>query len=220
MNAVKKITVGGVLQEGFGLGLKNAPSLVGAAFLWLVTIWIPYLNVGTTIAMLTIPIELSKGTIVSPTFIFDSKYRRYMGEFFSLCGLMYIGILPALFFFIIPGYVVAIAWSMSIFLLLDKALSPSEAMIQSNKITYGYKWTIFLVNFVLGGGVYIAALILGFILGIIPFIGGFLAVIVIFALSVCYFAISLACTSIMYRKLSSEAPANESGNLLQENPIA
>ena len=65
METHKKITVTGVLSEGIGLGIKNAVSMLGATVLWLLTIWIPYLNVGTTIAMNTIPIELSKGKVIS-----------------------------------------------------------------------------------------------------------------------------------------------------------
>lgn len=66
MDAQRKITVAGVISEGIGLGIKNAISMLGATILWLLTIWIPYLNVGTTIAMTTIPIELSKGRVISP----------------------------------------------------------------------------------------------------------------------------------------------------------
>ena len=51
MDAQRKITVAGVISEGIGLGIKNAISMLGATILWLLTIWIPYLNVGTTIAM-------------------------------------------------------------------------------------------------------------------------------------------------------------------------
>ena len=77
MDAQRKITVAGVISEGIGLGIKNAISMLGATILWLLTIWIPYLNVGTTIAMTTIPIELSKGRVISPLFIFDGKYRKF-----------------------------------------------------------------------------------------------------------------------------------------------
>lgn len=73
MDAQRKITVAGVISEGIGLGIKNAISMLGATILWLLTIWIPYLNVGTTIAMTTIPIELSKGRVISPLFIFDGN---------------------------------------------------------------------------------------------------------------------------------------------------
>lgn len=69
MEAQKKISVMNVLSEGISLGVKNSVSLLVATVLWIVTIWIPYLNVGTTIAMTTIPIELSKGKVISPVFI-------------------------------------------------------------------------------------------------------------------------------------------------------
>lgn len=91
MNA-QRITLQGVLSEGIAIGIKNLASLLVASVLWLVTIWIPYLNVGTTIAMSTIPIELSKGKVISPLFIFDAKYRRYMGEYFTLKGMMWMAI--------------------------------------------------------------------------------------------------------------------------------
>ena len=149
MDTQKKITVTGVLSEGIGLGIKNAVSMLGATVLWLLTIWIPYLNVGTTIAMATIPIELSKGKVISPLFIFDGKYRKFMGEYFTLIGLMYLAIIPALFFMIVPGIIISIGWSLAIYILLDKGVAPGEAMIQSNKATYGYKWTIFAVSFLL-----------------------------------------------------------------------
>ena len=150
MEANRKITVLGVIQEGVGLGLKNVLSLIGAVILWILTIWIPYLNVGTTIAISTIPIELSKGGMISPLFIFDAKYRQYMGEFFTLIGLMMLAIIPALFFIIIPGIVISISWSLAIYILLDKGVAPGEAMIRSNKATYGYKWTIFGIIFLVG----------------------------------------------------------------------
>lgn len=43
------------IQEAIQIGLKNLPSLIGAAALYILTIWIPYINVGTTIAMQSIP---------------------------------------------------------------------------------------------------------------------------------------------------------------------
>lgn len=66
MNEQRKITVLSVLNEGYLLGVKNAASIIVATILWLVTIWIPYLNVGTTIAMATLPVALSKGKVISP----------------------------------------------------------------------------------------------------------------------------------------------------------
>ena len=146
----KKITVFGVISEGFSLGLKNSLSLLGAVVLYVLTIWIPYLNVGTTIAMSAIPIELSKGKVISPLFIFDAKYRKYMGEFFLLLGFISIAIVPLILFGFFPFVVISLAWSLAVYLLLDKGLSPGEALVQSNKLTDGYKWTLFFIELVLG----------------------------------------------------------------------
>ena len=85
---VKKLDFGETLKDSVAIGVKNAPSVIAAVALWLITIWIPYLNVGTTIAITLLPTQLAKGEIVNPLGIFDSKYRRYMGEFFITMGLM------------------------------------------------------------------------------------------------------------------------------------
>jgi uncharacterized membrane protein len=172
---VVKIDVVTAVKTSIGWGLKNIISLIGATLLWMLTIWIPYLNVGTTIAMLTIPIELSKGNVVNPTFIFDSKYRKYMGEFFILNGIQSMAVAIGFAFFIIPGIVMSIAWSMSNLLLLDKEMGPMEALAQSNKLTYGNKWRMFFSQLVLG-------LVIGislFIFGLIPAVGIVLQFIVI-----------------------------------------
>ena len=189
MDTQKKITVTGVLSEGIGLGIKNAVSMLGATVLWLLTIWIPYLNVGTTIAMATIPIELSKGKVISPLFIFDGKYRKFMGEYFTLIGLMYLAIIPALFF---------IGWSLAIYILLDKGVAPGEAMIQSNKATYGYKWTIFGVSFLLVLVFYILLWIINAIAS-----GGF-AMLLLFIVSIVYTVAALGCSAVIYRNLTAE----------------
>ncbi|MDH6354897.1 hypothetical protein M2132_001232 [Dysgonomonas sp. PH5-45] len=190
----RKITVAGVLQEGFALGLKNIASLIGAVILWLITIWIPYLNVGTTIAICSIPVELSKGHVISPLFIFDAKYRQYMGEFFTLIGLMMLSLIPAALFMVIPAYIIGIGWSLAIFILLDKGVSPSEALVKSNQATYGYKWTIFFVNLALG----IILLVATFIFKLLgDTIGGILS----FIAFLLYYPISLGCTATIYKKL-------------------
>lgn len=196
MEAQKKISVMNVLSEGISLGMKNSVSLLVATVLWIVTIWIPYLNVGTTIAMTTIPIELSKGKVISPVFIFDSKYRKFMGEYFTLLGLMAMAIIPAFFFMVIPAIVISIGWSLAIYILLDKGVAPGEAMVQSNKATYGYKWTIFGVQFVLG----LIYGILSAIFGLIPILG----VLLMLCLVIAYVIISMGCTAVIYRNLVVE----------------
>lgn len=84
------------LKDAFAIGMKNLVPIVLSVLLWLVTVWIPYVNVGTTIALATLPVKLSKGEMISPMFIFESKYRHCMGEYFILQAVITsaIGSLP------------------------------------------------------------------------------------------------------------------------------
>ncbi len=145
----KKLTIEGILKEGVAIGLKNFFSILGAIILWVLTIWIPYINVGTTIAIVTLPMSLGKGNIMSPTEIFNPKYRKYMGEFFVTIGLKQLGLIPAYLFMVIPAIVLSLAWSQAIYLVIGHDKNPSEAISESNKLTDGYKWTMFLGLFIL-----------------------------------------------------------------------
>ena len=112
------------MQDAIAIGLKNAPSVIAAVALWLVTIWVPYINVGTTIAITLLPTRLAKGEIVNPLGIFDSKYRRYMGEYFITMGLMVFPILIGVLFMIVPAIVLSIAWTLSYYFLFEKGRTP------------------------------------------------------------------------------------------------
>lgn len=205
MEQLRKITIEGVISEGIKIGIKNAASMLGATVLWLLTIWIPYLNVGTTIAMMTIPIELSRGKVISPLFIFDGKYRQYMGEFFTLIGLMYLAIIPALFFMIVPGIIIAIGWTLAIYILLDKGIAPGEAMIRSNKATYGYKWTIFGVNIIL----FLIYIVMWYVIIAVFYFSGFLGFILWFITIALLMVVNLGCEAVIYRNLTAEEKPEE-----------
>lgn len=195
-----KITIQEAITEGVQIGIKNVASLLGAVVLWILTIWIPYLNVGTTIAISTIPIALSKGKVISPLFIFDEKYRQFMGEYFTLKGLKMMSIIPAMFFAIIPGFIISLGWMLALYILLDKKIAPGEALIQSNKATYGYKWTMFFTFLLLG-------IVFGFALLIFMAVFmkvAFLSFIMCTALIVLYQVTYLGCMTVFYKKLVLE----------------
>ena len=84
----KKLNIIATIKDGIAIGLVNFLSLILVTVLYLLTIWIPYLNVGTTIAMSSLPAEMAKGKAINPLFIFEAKYRKNMGEFFLLMALM------------------------------------------------------------------------------------------------------------------------------------
>jgi hypothetical protein len=203
---MNQLTIGGIVTNGIQLGLKNMASIIGAVILWIITIWIPYLNVGTSIAIIGMVVAISKGGVISPLEIFDKKYRRNMGEFFLLIGFIEIGVFAGMLFALIPGIVIGIAWSQAIFLLIDKNMNPTEAITMSNKITYGKKWTIFLGYLILYIGFFIAIFILMKIFG---FIWGFLGALVGFVGYIALMCVMLAAAAYVYGELSKEigAPA-------------
>ena len=195
----KRLDFATTLQDAIAIGLKNAPSVIAAVALWLVTIWVPYINVGTTIAITLLPTRLAKGEIVNPLGIFDSKYRRYMGEYFITMGLMVFPILIGVLFMIVPAIVLSIAWTLSYYLLIEKEKNPIQAIKASNDATYGSKWTMFAVQLVVG-------IIVGIVLGIFRFLCDlidveFITFIVMFVLYVLAISISMAVNASYWKQL-------------------
>ena len=195
----KRLDFATTLQDAIAIGLKNAPSVIAAVALWLVTIWVPYINVGTTIAITLLPTRLAKGEIVNPLGIFDSKYRRYMGEYFITMGLMVFPILIGLIFMIVPAIVLSIAWTLSYYFLFEKGKNPIQAIKASNDATYGSKWTMFAVQLVVG-------IIVGIVLGIFRFLCDtidveFITFIVMFVLYVLAISISMAVNASYWKQL-------------------
>ncbi len=192
---MKKLDIQQVLTEGVGIGIKNIVSLVLATILYVVTVWIPYLNVGTTIAMFSIPVELSKGNVINPLFIFDAKYRKNMGEFFILIGLQCMAMVPAFLMGIIPGIVLSYAWGLAIYLFIDKDVHALDALRKSNELTYGNKWRMFFIGLILS----IVICIVTGILGLIPHVGAILNVIIM----ILYYPIQLGCNAVIYKQLTT-----------------
>ena len=196
---VKKLDFGETLKDSVAIGVKNAPSVIAAVALWLITIWIPYLNVGTTIAITLLPTQLAKGEIVNPLGIFDSKYRRYMGEFFITMGLMVFPIFIGVLFMVIPGIVLSIAWSLAYFFLFEKKKNPMQAISASNEATYGSKWTMFFVLLAFVVAAYVVAGIFAWICAAIDV--GFITFVVLLALVAVIMSISLAINASFWRQL-------------------
>lgn len=194
------ISISEVLTEGVTLGIANFVAIFGAIILWLITIWIPYLNVGTTIAIKTMPIALADNAKpAGPTYIFDGKYRKYMGEYFTLIGLKQLSLIPAYLFLIIPGLIISLGWSMALYLVFDKHISPGEALLQSNEKTFGHKMTLFLAGAVYNIGFFVIFGIMYWILGLINV--GFITFVVMLLLIAVYMVGNVGCMAVLYRKL-------------------
>lgn len=194
---MKKLSISAVYVDSLVIAFKNSLSLIGAIVLWLLTIWIPYINVGTTIGMLALPLELSRGHIISPTAIFKAEYRKRMGEVFIYFAIYYLAVFAGMLFGVIPGIVISFAFSMGIYVMLDYKLNPIEALTQSNALTYGNKWRMFFATLLVGLSIGVVCAIVTYTLGRIPFVG----VLFSLAVSIIGSAWSISLNAVYYREL-------------------
>ena len=183
------------IQGGIQRGLKSFPALIVNGILWVLTIWIPYLNVGTTIGMANLPAKMASDEGLSMTEIFNPEYRKSFGEFFIVVGLMVMGMLPAYLLMIVPAYVLGIAWSLAVLLVLDQKLEPLAALRKSNELTYGNKWTIFFANVLPVFAIFVVA---GIGMAIHEYLGGFLYFVGIILVT----PVSLGIAAEIYKKLA------------------
>ena len=208
--ATEKLDIMQTIKDGVQYGLKNFFPLLLMVILYVVTVWIPYLNVGTTIGLYKAVIGIGRGETIDPTSIFSKDNFKNLSGFFLLLGLVYIGTVVAFMFMFIPGLVMGIAWGFAIYFFIDKKVSPLKSLQLSYDSTYGNKWRIFLVGLV-------CAILIGIICGIlgaIPKVGGVLAVI---ACILCV-AIMVAVEGVMYNFFSKKA--DEILNQKKDTPAA
>lgn len=217
----KKINIMATIKDGLAIALVNFLSLILVTVLYIVTIWIPYLNVGTTIAMCSLPAEMAKGTMINPLFIFDGKFRKNMGEFFILMALMTGAIWVGILFGIIPGLVISVAWSFAAVLFVDKDMSALDSLRESNRLTYGNKWRIFGAEFLVVLCVEIIAAIIGAIFGIGE-IGWLEAIGTIIVVILCIFAVPAiyGVEASIYRQLTTGDFLGEAAPVAAPAPAA
>ncbi|MDD2961887.1 MAG: zinc ribbon domain-containing protein [Muribaculaceae bacterium] len=234
------------INEGFTVGIKNFVSIFSALILFVLTCWVPYINIGAFIGLVNIPIELSKGNIISPTAIFDSKYRKRFGEFmllmtfkFSVQAILYfvcqitiilailvfgsilsvsmyngigtshlgevlVGSFGSIIIFVplafIPVIILGLSWSQASYILLGKGYSPTESLRLSNKLTYGYKKTIFGISCVLAFVWSLGAMIIFYFAYSLSSLQFFIIAFLLFSLAVLVW--SIGCNAIIYRNLT------------------
>jgi hypothetical protein len=194
-NATQKLEIIATIKEGISIGMANIVSIFVNVLLWVLTIWIPYLNVGTTIGLWAgIVSKASKGEAIPMTEIFNPKYRKYMGEFFITAGLIGIGLGAGFVFLIIPAIVIGIAWCLATLLVIDKGKNPTEAITLSNNYTYGNKGRIFCIYFL----IFLAVGIVSFVLLKIPKLGIFLSA----AVNILMMFVSVGLQASIYKQLT------------------
>ena len=191
-----KINIIATIKDGAIFGFKNFPSILVAVVLYVLTCWIPWLNVGTTVGMCKIVIELSKGKVVDPTILFKSENWDNLGNLFLFLGLAAMGLTAATVFMAIPGIILSIAWSFAIYFLVDRKMKPVEALELSYKATKGEKWRIVAIHVLAT----IAVTIVCTLFGLVPKVGAVLAVIA----GILCVAIILAIESVMFKHFNEK----------------
>jgi hypothetical protein len=194
-STIQKLEIIATIKEGITIGISNMIPIFVNVLLWALTIWIPYLNVGTTIGLwMGIVSKASKGEAIPMTEIFNPKYRKYMGEFFITSGLIGIGIGAGFVFLIIPAIVIGIAWCLATLLVIDKGKNPTEAITLSNNYTYGNKGRIFCIYLL----IFLVVGIISFVLFKIPKLGLILAS----ALNILVMFVSVGLQASIYKQLT------------------
>ncbi len=197
----QKIEVGEVVSNAFGKGIANILPLFVNALLWGLTIWIPYLNVGTTIGLMTGVLgKLASGEPLSMTEVFNPDYRKYMGQYFLVSIFVGMGTFMGYAFLIIPGIVISISWMFAPILVVNKGLQPLDAIQKSNEATYGNRMQIFLAQIVIG---VLISIIFGVVSAIAFSVPSLMLVWVIVFIALFAFAlsVSLTATAYIYNKL-------------------
>lgn len=195
--ATEKLDIMQTIREGILYGLKNFFPLLLMVILYAVTVWIPYINIGTTIGLYKAVIGIGRGETIDPTAIFSKDNFKNLSGFFLLLGLLYMGITVACFFMLIPGLVMSIAWGFAVYFFLDKKVSPLKSLQLSYDSTFGNKWRIFLVGLLCG---LLICVICG-ILTAIPKVGMVLCGVA----AILFCAIMVAVEGVMYDFFSKKA---------------
>ena len=191
---MQKLDFKQTLVDAFNVGTANIVNLLLTAVLWLVTFWIPYLNIGTTVGFYKIIVALSKGEAIEPLSLFSRENYKCLGDFFLLFGLQTAGLIAAAMMFVAP--IVALAWQFAFYFFVDKKVSPLKALSLSYNATCGEKWTLFFLYMVVG---LILSLVTS-LLALIPKVGGVLVVLALIA----FVAIVMGLEAVLYKHFSSK----------------
>lgn len=163
MNSI--ISIKDVIISSFKIANNYKVKVILSYLLWLLTFWIPYFNIGTTIGLKKMILKMSKDESFSPTDIFSSEHRKNIDTFLILWFISSnIIITASIVFLFFPGYVMYFSLSQIYLLFVDKNLGAMESIKESYRITYGEKWQILFSKLLGNIGLYLLGLL---IIGII-----------------------------------------------------
>lgn len=203
-----QLSFGLTFSEGFSSGLRNALSLFGTIILYVLTCWIPYINIGTTIALASLPARWAEDKTFNPLEIFDSRYRRVMWNWMLLSIFLFGIYLVSVVFLFYPVIVASIALSLSVLYVIEKDKTPIDAIQASNQATYGNKWMIFGINILYSLCAsfvgWLLMLLCGLLVGASEGNGAviFLAVLIVFAVLTLIGSISIGMSGSIWKQLN------------------
>ncbi len=206
---MKKLRIWKIIGEGIKIGAKNYFRFILNLILWLLTIWIPYLNVGTTIGLFSgIPLKIGREGKFNLTEIFNPVYRKKIGDWIITITIIGASTLTGFLFLLIPGIVLIYSWFLAPMLIINEEITPLEALRKSNEKTYGNKWRIFWIFLFIALILYLPAGLFLYFVGYklcITMIGGNLGYILLALISLLIYAfpsiISSATQGIIYKSL-------------------
>lgn len=209
-----ELSVSKVLSDGFRGFKENFLQVFLTYLLYIITCWIPYLNVGTSIAIAVLPAKIAAGERIECTYIFDKRWFKFMGQYFILQGIMAIALIVAALFMLVPAIVMYLAWMFATLLLVTKDMNAVDALKESNAATFGNKWRLFAI-------IIIYAIIFSIIFAIfslIPYVGFILNII----LGICAAVVQVNMIASTYKTLvigDDNCPGNDE-NHVQEGHVA
>ena len=143
----KRVDIAAAAADTFAIATRHAPSIIAAVILFLLTLWVPYVNLGTLIALTLLPVRLARDERIEALSIFRSEYRRRMGDFLLTAALKQAALALGTALLVIPGIVLALAWKPAYWCLAEHDKSPLEAIRAAEAATRGSKWRLFALFF-------------------------------------------------------------------------
>ncbi|KKQ51357.1 MAG: hypothetical protein US70_C0018G0009 [Parcubacteria group bacterium GW2011_GWD2_38_11] len=106
-----------------------------------------FVSILISIGIIQVILKISRGNQAKIAELLGGM--RYFWKFIG-GGLLYcLILLVGYILFIIPGIVWQMKYGFFQYLIIDKDMGPIEAIKESGKITYGFKWQIFFLHFVI-----------------------------------------------------------------------
>lgn len=111
---------------------------------FMLTIVYVFVSVFISIGLIQIMLKICRGGQAKVSEMFGEK--KYLWKFIG--GSLVYGLIVVLGYllFIIPGIIWQIKYGFYQYLIIDKNMGPIEAIKESGKMTYGFKWKIFFLQ--------------------------------------------------------------------------